>query len=93
MSINKLGIFDFKKILKLYFMKKLGYFLSLIFITSIGFAQGKVTFQANITNKNGDVIYIKDNKNIIIKEIKINSLGFLKTRLKLKMDFIKCMME
>ena len=87
MSINKLGIFDFKKNLKLYYMKKLGYFLSLIFITSIGFAQGKVTFQANITNKNGDVIYIKDNMNKIIKEIKINPLGFFKDSFEVKDGF------
>ncbi len=87
MSINKLGIFDFKKILKLYFMKKLGYFLSLILIASISFAQGKVTFQANISNKNADIIYIKDNKNIIIKEIKINSLGFFKDSFEAKDGF------
>ncbi|WP_395053452.1 TlpA family protein disulfide reductase [Flavobacterium sp.] len=68
-------------------MKKLVYFLSLIFISSFGFAQGKVTFQANITNKNGDVIYIKDNMNKIVKEIKINPLGFFKDSFEVKDGF------
>ena len=52
-------------------MKKIVLILCAIAMTSFGFAQEKVNFQAEIANRNGDVIYIKDNKNAIVKEIKI----------------------
>ncbi|MES2545550.1 MAG: TlpA disulfide reductase family protein [Bacteroidota bacterium] len=56
-------------------MKKSLYFFSLILATSFAFAQGKVNFQAEIANRNGDVIYINDNTNKTIKEIKVNPAG------------------
>lgn len=56
-------------------MKKACYILCTILLTSIGFAQNVVNFQADIANRNGDVIYIKNKKNQIIKEIKVNEKG------------------
>ena len=55
-------------------MKNLFTFLTLILISSLCFAQDAVQFEAKIDNKNGDVLYIKDN-NIIVKEIKIDDKG------------------
>ncbi len=46
-----------------------------LMLTSIGFAQGKVNFQAEIANRNGDVIYINTPANKTIKEIKVNEKG------------------
>ena len=56
-------------------MKKAYYILCAILFTSIGFAQNVVNFQADIANRNGDVIYIKNNKNQTVKEIKVNEKG------------------
>ena len=56
-------------------MKKVYYILCAIVFTSIGFAQNVVNFQADIANRNGDVIYIKNNKNQTVKEIKVNEKG------------------
>lgn len=55
-------------------MKKLCFFFTLMFAT-IGFAQGKVNFRAEIANRNGDVIYINTPANKTIKEIKVNDKG------------------
>lgn len=59
-------------------MKKL-YFILVAFVWSgVGFAQNStVNFQAEIANRNGDVIYIKDNKTTI-KEIKVDDKGIFK---------------
>ena len=55
-------------------MKKLFFFFTLLLAT-IGFAQGKVNFRAEIANRNGDVIYINTNTNKTVKEIKVNDKG------------------
>lgn len=55
-------------------MKKLFFFFTLMLAT-IGFAQGKVNFRAEIANRNGDVIYINTPANKTIKEIKVNEKG------------------
>lgn len=55
-------------------MKKLFSCLLVVLFSSVVFAQENVKFEAKITNKNGDVIYIKDNGKTI-KEIKINDKG------------------
>lgn len=53
-------------------MKKLYFILVAFVLSSVGFAQNsKVNFQAEIANRNGDVIYIRDDKTVI-KEIKID---------------------
>ena len=56
-------------------MKRIISFLFTILITTIGFAQDKVNFKADISNRNGDVIYIKDANNQTVKEIKVNDKG------------------
>ncbi len=56
-------------------MKKLGFFLLALVFSNISFGQDNVMkFQADVTNKNGDILFIKDNK-IIIKEIKVEGDG------------------
>lgn len=55
-------------------MKKL--FLLLMFmLVNVNFAQEKIKFEADIANRNGDVIYIKDILGKTIKEIRINENG------------------
>lgn len=59
-------------------MKKLLSIVTVIFAFSGVFAQGKIKFQAEIANRNGDVVYIKDNADKTIKEIKVNEKGIFK---------------
>jgi thiol-disulfide isomerase/thioredoxin len=61
-------------------MKKLFFITLITFYSIYSFGQSKsiVKFQAEIANRNGDVIYIKDTKDKTIKEIKINTKGFFK---------------
>jgi len=71
-------------------MKKLFLIALTTFCSIYSFGQSKntVTFQAEIANRNGDVIYIKDNKNKTIKEIKINDKGVFKDTFEIeKEDF------
>ena len=64
-------------------MKNLFTLLTLVFFSSVCFAQENVKFEAKISNKNGDVIYIKDN-NIIVQEIKIDDKGIFKAQFPVK---------
>ena len=59
-------------------MKKLLLMLTLISVWSAIYGQGKIKFQAEIANKNGNSIFINDNANKTIKEIKINDKGIFK---------------
>jgi thiol-disulfide isomerase/thioredoxin len=68
-------------------MKKLFFFLTLTLASTVAFAQGKVMFQAEIANRNGDVISIKDNQNKLIKEIKVDSKGVFKDSFEVKDGF------
>ncbi|MGG7035017.1 MAG: TlpA family protein disulfide reductase [Flavobacterium sp.] len=56
-------------------------------LSGTGFAQAKkfVTLRADIANRNGDVIFIKENRNIL-KEIRVNKDGFFKDTLSVKKD-------
>lgn len=64
-------------------MKKQVFTLLLFSFCSLIFAQGKVTFEANITNRNADVIYIKNRDGKIIKEIKVDKKGVFKDSFKI----------
>ncbi|MCF6129370.1 TlpA family protein disulfide reductase [Flavobacterium sp. AS60] len=65
-------------------MKKLYFILVAFVFSSIGFAQkNTMTFQADIANRNGDVIYIKENKNTI-QEIKIDKDNLFKATFEVK---------
>lgn len=65
-------------------MKKLYFILVALVFSSIGFAQkSTVTFQADIANRNGDVIYIKDNDKTI-QEIKIDKNNLFKSTFEIK---------
>lgn len=68
-------------------MKKVLGILIVVLTLNLGFAQGKVSFQANISNRNGDVIYIKDNMNKTIKEIGLNKEGFFSDKFDVKDGF------
>ena len=68
-------------------MKKIVLILCAIAMTAFGFAQEKVSFQAEIANRNGDVIYIKDNKNAIVKEIKADKSGLFSDKFDVKDGF------
>ena len=72
--------------LKTTFMKNTFWIAVVTFYTICSFGQGKneVTFQAEIANKNGDVIYIKDKKDKTIKEIKIDKKGIFKDSFKIE---------
>lgn len=64
-------------------MKKI-FLIAFVLLSSVnGKAQGKkyMTFQAEIANKFGDVVYITDNKNKLIKKIQINKDGVFKDTL------------
>ena len=64
-------------------MKKSLSFLLLILVSAISFAQENMTFEAKITNKNGDILFIK-NKRIIVHEIKIDDKGIFKATFPIK---------
>ena len=56
-------------------MKKLEFFLFALILTNISFGQDTVLrFQADVANRNGDVLFIKNNA-IIIKEMKVGADG------------------
>lgn len=65
-------------------MKKLGFFLLAIAFANISFGQDNVMkFQADVANRNGDILFIKDNQ-IIIKEIKVEGNGHFSTSFDVK---------
>ena len=65
-------------------MRKLYFILVAFILSSASFAQGNmVSFQADIANRNGDVIYIKDNDKTI-QEIKIDKNNLFKTTFDVK---------
>lgn len=58
-----------------YAMKKLGFFLFALILSNISFGQDNVMrFQADVANRNGDILFIKNNA-IIVKEIKVGTGG------------------
>jgi thiol-disulfide isomerase/thioredoxin len=72
-------MFKFKHTL----MKKLFALVIAVIFSSSVFSQDNVKFQAKIENKNGDVLYIKDNKKIV-QEIKVNDKGLFKAEFPVK---------
>jgi thiol-disulfide isomerase/thioredoxin len=56
-------------------MKKLVFIFFAIITANVGFAQDKVNFQADISNKSGDVIFFKTPAGKTIKEIKVDDKG------------------
>ena len=51
--------------------------LMFVLMATVSFAQETMTFDAKITNKNGDILFIKENRKII-KEIKVDDKGNFK---------------
>jgi thiol-disulfide isomerase/thioredoxin len=64
-------------------MKKIVSSLLFVLMATFSFAQETMTFEAKITNKNGDILFIKDNR-IIIKEIKVDEKGNFKATFPVK---------
>jgi thiol-disulfide isomerase/thioredoxin len=59
-------------------MKKIVIGLFLFLSSSAFFAQENVTFQAEIANRNGDVLFINNNQNKPFQEIKVDEKGVFK---------------
>jgi len=65
-------------------MKKIGILLMALVFSNISFGQeNTVKFQADIANRNGDIIFIK-NKNVIVREIKVQGDGHFFTSFDVK---------
>lgn len=64
-------------------MKKLFTLVTTLLVTVSLFAQEDMTFQANVTNKNGDVLFIKNGRTIV-KEIKADEKGEFKATFPIK---------
>ncbi|MGC4040673.1 MAG: TlpA disulfide reductase family protein [Flavobacterium sp.] len=65
-------------------MKKLFTLLTALLVTSILLAQENMAFQATIENKNGDILFIKDNTGKIIQEIPFNKKGMFQAQFEIK---------
>lgn len=64
-------------------MKKLLTLVTTLLVSVSLFAQEDMTFQANVTNKNGDVLFIKSGRTIV-KEIKSDEKGDFKATFPIK---------
>lgn len=65
-------------------MKKMYFILVVFVMSSLGFAQNNIVkFQAEIANRNGDVIYIREGKTVI-QEIKVDDKGVFKAAFDVK---------
>jgi len=65
-------------------MKKVLLFLFAIVYSNVSFGQENlVKFQADISNRNGDVLFVKNNK-IIVKEIKVDASGHFSSSFEVK---------
>lgn len=58
-----------------------------VLISGVAFAQGKVSFQAEIANRNGDTIYFKNNFNKVVKQIVADKKGKFKDTFEVKDGF------
>lgn len=59
-------------------MKKLIAILLMAVVTQMAFAQKTMTFQADIANRNGDVLYIRTMQNKPFQEMKVDEKGLFK---------------
>lgn len=83
MSINKFGYIWIYLKIKL-FMKKIGIFFMALVLANMSFAQQSgIKFQADIANRNGDIIFIKNNS-VIVREIKVQGDGHFMTTFDVK---------
>jgi len=65
-------------------MKKLFTFLAIVLFSATAFAQDNMAFQAKIENKNGDILYIKDQTGKTVQEIKLNKKGMFQAQFEIK---------
>lgn len=65
-------------------MKKIGIFLMALVFSNMSFGQQSgIKFQADIANRNGDIIFIKNNS-VIVREIKVQGDGHFMTTFDVK---------
>lgn len=64
-------------------MKNLFTLVTLVLFSTSIFSQKNMTFQAKIENKNGDVLYIKEN-GVTVQEIKLNPKGIFQAQFPIK---------
>jgi len=65
-------------------MKKIGIFLMALIFSNMSFGQQSgIKFQADIANRNGDIIFIKNNS-VIVREIKVQGDGHFMTTFDVK---------
>ncbi|WP_298305023.1 TlpA disulfide reductase family protein [Flavobacterium sp.] len=65
-------------------MKKFGIFLFALVLSNISFAQDNVVkFEADVAHRNGDILFIKNNR-IIVKEIKVEGDGHFSSSFEIK---------
>ena len=65
-------------------MKKLGLLLAAIVLSNVSFGQeNTLKFQADIANRNGDVLFIKNNA-VIVKEMKVQGNGHFEASFEVK---------
>ncbi len=65
-------------------MKKIGIFLMVLVFSNMSFGQQSgIKFQADIANRNGDIIFIKNNS-VIVREIKVQGDGHFITTFDVK---------
>jgi thiol-disulfide isomerase/thioredoxin len=69
--------------LKTHNMKNLFTLFAMVLFSSVAFAQENMAFQAKIENRNGDILYIKDNKTVV-QEIKLNPKGLFQAQFPIK---------
>jgi thiol-disulfide isomerase/thioredoxin len=65
-------------------MKNLFTLLSIVLFSGTVFAQSDMAFKAKIENRNGDVLYIKDQAGKIVQEIKLNPKGMFQAQFAVK---------
>jgi len=65
-------------------MKKIGFFLFALVLSNISFGQDNIVkFEADVAHRNGDVLFIKNNR-IIVKEIKVEGDGHFSSSFEVK---------
>ena len=65
-------------------MKKFGIFLFALVLSNISFGQDNVVkFEADVAHRNGDILFIKNNR-IIVKEIKVEGDGHFSSSFEIK---------
>jgi thiol-disulfide isomerase/thioredoxin len=69
--------------LKIHIMKKIASTLLLVLMVTFSFAQETMSLEGKMTNKNGDILFVKENRTIV-QEIKVDDKGDFKATFSVK---------